>query len=627
MMHRKCLFRFPRSAWAIWLLAFAMAFAAQAAAPATAGSTGDDVLRYVTHTIDWYRRVSVVDQMSIHSQEVLFRDTVHEQSRKALDLGLNFATAQAAVLSNGSSAAAGGADARKLAQAATVAAQRVSQIQGELDQLQPRIDAAPADAKPALIAQRDKLTAELNLAKARQNVVQDLIGFQSDGASAGLAQKIEDLRRSVGATGNDITKPAPAASAPQVFRAESTGILGLISELFSLSHRMGEVHDLTNQTAALIQHNQKLRDPIRAELVDALHRADALAATTQTTDPRELDRQRQQIDAVTSRFKLLAAAGLPLREQSTALGAVQTNLEQWHATLGRLYGSILRTLGIRLGAIAAAIIVLLGISSLWKRATFKYVSDVRRRRQFLLIRRIAVGTVIVLILIAGVVTELSSLATFAGLITAGIAVALQTVILSGAAHFFFMGRYGVRVGDRVTISGITGDVAEIGVFRLYLIELTATSNGRDLNPTGRIVVFSNSVLFQPSAFYKQIPGIDYTWHEIAMTLSPDTDYHLAEKRLLEAVQSVYSEYGANIERQFEEVKESIHFAMATPRPQGRLRFVEAGLEFAVRYPVELHRSAEIDDLMTRRLLDTINAEPRLRLVATSPPKLQPTPPT
>ena len=102
------------------------------------------------------------------------------------------------------------------------------------------------------------------------------------------------------------------------------------------------------------------------------------------------------------------------------------------------------------------------------------------------VRRVVVAGVVVLIVVVGVMTEVGSLATFAGLITAGIAVALQTVILSGVAYFFFIGRFGVRVGDRVTISGITGDVVEIGILRLYLAELAGKPT--DLHPTGRIVV-------------------------------------------------------------------------------------------------------------------------------------------
>ena len=114
--------------------------------------------------------------------------------------------------------------------------------------------------------------------------------------------------------------------------------------------------------------------------------------------------------------------------------------------------------------------------------------------------------------------------------------ALQSIILAGVAYFFVVGRYGIRLGDRVTVNGITGDVVDTGLFRFYLMELAGT--GFDLHPTGRIVVFSNAVLFQSTALYKQIPGAEYTWHEVLMTLSPDSDYKLAQDLLMAAVQSV-----------------------------------------------------------------------------------------
>ncbi len=79
----------------------------------------------------------------------------------------------------------------------------------------------------------------------------------------------------------------------------------------------------------------------------------------------------------------------------------------------------------------------------------------------MVVRRIVIGAVVLINVIASVVNEICSLATFARFITAGVAVALQTVILSGVAYFFFIGRFGVRQGDRVTINGITGDVIEI----------------------------------------------------------------------------------------------------------------------------------------------------------------------
>ena len=88
---------------------------------------------------------------------------------------------------------------------------------------------------------------------------------------------------------------------------------------------------------------------------------------------------------------------------------------------------------------------------------------------------------------------------------------------------------------------MTGDVIDLGLVKLSLMELGG--NGNDRQPTGRVVVFSNAIVFQPSGnFFKQIPGTNFVWNEVTLTLSPDCDYRLAEKRLLEAVEEVFARY-------------------------------------------------------------------------------------
>jgi len=48
---------------------------------------------------------------------------------------------------------------------------------------------------------------------------------------------------------------------------------------------------------------------------------------------------------------------------------------------------------------------------------------------------------------------------------------LLVVLLSVAAYFFIVGRYGIKVGDRITISSVTGDVIDVGLVRFYMMEL------------------------------------------------------------------------------------------------------------------------------------------------------------
>jgi len=263
----------------------------------------------------------------------------------------------------------------------------------------------------------------------------------------------------------------------------------------------------------------------------------------------------------------------------------------------------------------------LALGEVWKRATFRYVHDFRRRYQFLLLRRILLWFVIAITVAFALATEIGSLATFAGLITAGIAVALQNVILAVAGYFFLIGRYGVRVGDRVQISGVTGDVLDIGLVRIHLMEMSGSGNY--IQPTGRVVVFSNSIVFQPTAsFYKQIPGTNFLWHEVSLTLAPDSDVPIAESRLLGAVETVYAEYKDRIEQEYRQMQTQLNVRAVAPKPVSRLRLAQSGLEVVIRYPVELDNAAEIDDRITRELLNALGQEPKLRLVGSGTPNIQ-----
>lgn len=621
-----------------------LAIRAQAAAPPTQPDPGKQLIQFLTHECDWYRRVSTFAHGPVTPEEILVQEAVTTNGQQAIQQSFIFGQREAVALTEAAPAApnkgAANGQADRLAQLLTAATQRVSDYRSQLDAIDQQVQSASATSRPVLAARREKISSELNLALARQDVLQRLADFAAEGTGGTLLHQVDELRSTVpDAEGGEeaatpaaaTTQPAAATaaaagaaaagSAEQPMRLSSMGLLGLVEEMFSLAHKSTDLKDIANQTAGVQAALEQLRKPLSTELLDAVHRADALAALKDTDDPKTLAAQRAELDKLTERFNRLSAAAIPLRKAATYLEATHSGLLQWREAVDARYYRAIRYLGTRLAVMGGLILLVLLVSQIWRRATFRYVSDVRRRRQFLFVRRLVVGGIILVIVVAGFVTEFGSLATYAGLLTAGIAVALQSVILSGVSHFFFMGRYGVRVGDRVTINGITGDVIDIGIFRMYMMELNGQPN--NLQPTGRIVVFSNSVLFQPNAFYKQIPGAEYNWHELGLTLSPDSDYHLAEQKLTAAVESVYNEYKDRIEQQHDHARDLLHVQLATPKMQGRFRFVDSGLEFVVRYPVEMRRAAEIDDKITRALLDTIEREPHLKLVATSTPKIQP----
>jgi small-conductance mechanosensitive channel len=218
-------------------------------------------------------------------------------------------------------------------------------------------------------------------------------------------------------------------------------------------------------------------------------------------------------------------------------------------------------------------------------------------------------------LIAGIVgltfaSRLGSVLTFAGLLTAGVALALQNVILSVVGYFFLIGKFGVKVGDRVQIGDVRGEIVDIGLVRLHLVELRGA--GADI-PTGRVVAYSNSIVFQPAGLFKQIPGTNFVWHEVTLTLSPETDYANVKKRLLEAVDGVLADYREEMERQSRRLETFGAAPASSLRPRSQLRFTPVGLDVIIRFPVDLRQAAEIDEQITRELLKALAREPEMKL--------------
>jgi len=143
-------------------------------------------------------------------------------------------------------------------------------------------------------------------------------------------------------------------------------------------------------------------------------------------------------------------------------------------------------------------------------------------------------------------------------------------------------------------------------------------------PTGRVTVFPNSVVFQPNGnFSKQLPGSNLAWNELRLTLAPECDYRLAERRLAGIVNDVFRRYRDTLQREYRGLERSLNQPIELPQPQSRLRLSETGIELVIRYPVQFKRAAQTADEIARRLVDTIKHEPALRLVTPGIPLIQP----
>lgn len=601
-----------------------------------ANSDSPEIIPYLEKTIAWYRQLTVQETMVADPNDAMVVNGDQQIGNQVVQLAFDFARTVEATGSN--QPANGGADSSQyqaLQQLSSKLDQDVKELQGEVDGVKQKLANAPGSQRAQLTSTLAETQSELDLANARRDAVRSMAEFVG-GASTyglgatGLRAQIEALARTVPGA---LTKPPTTslesggaaaslqlnpASVPR--KAEPSGLWALSADLFSLSRNIHSLDDAIQSTEALTKTSNQLRAPYVDTLKQLSSQGDVLAKQADTADATALNQEKKDLDALTAQFKQSSKLVLPLSKQAVLLGLYQRNLIDWQNKLQSQYQEEMRGLLVRLALLGAILAVVAGVSELSRRAIFRYVHDVRRRYQFMLLRRIVLWFTIALIIAFAFASELGSVATFAGLITAGVAVALQSVILSIAGYFFLIGRFGIRVGDRVHIAGVTGEVVDIGLVRLHLMEL---GGGRE-TPSGRVVAFPNSIVFQSTAgLFKQIPGTNFVWHEIAVTLSPDSDYSAVEERVRGAVDAAFADYREEIQRQ-QRLMERTLTSTTVPalRPNFRLHFTPSGLEVVVRFPVDSGHAAEIDNQLTRELLKAMNRAPALKVADSGAPTVR-----
>ncbi|MGA9509216.1 MAG: mechanosensitive ion channel protein MscS [Candidatus Sulfotelmatobacter sp.] len=595
---------------------------------------GAAALHHLNQIISWYRHSTTGIQAVGLPSDAIYQDNTQALGAQAVRLAFQSAKAEAALIS--SQQRSGGANQpsgettqqQNLSQMLAKTSSQIDQLQSQIESLNAQIEKAPGSRRGKLISQRDALQGQLELQKALLDAIQKMASFvETNGEIAGgLEGSINQLARSIpevlGSSTSPEKKTTTTTNAPAKPSLANSG--GLISEAMTLYDYMSAMHQIDGVTEET-DHTRDVADQLRTPLRDAMRatiqQSQKLASQPPSGDPQQLQAERQTFQELTERFKQLSAALLPLSQEIVVLNDTKTNFEEWHNSISRESKYVLRSVLVRVCSILLALGVILFLSEIWRRITFRYIGDPRRRRQFLVMRRVVIGFLIVIVLTLGFVSEFSSLATFAGFITAGIAVGLQAVLLSVAAYFFIIGRYGIRVGDRISVAGITGDVVDIGLVRLYLMELGGS--GLDFYPTGRIVVFSNSVLFQTGTpLFKQIPGTEYAWHEVVVMIVPNGNHKAAQEKLVAVVNAVYSRYKEEIERQHAAIERRVDIQVAAPRPEARLQFADAGLELLVRYPVEIRKAPDIDEEMTRKVLELIETDAALKTSVAGVPRIR-----
>lgn len=178
------------------------------------------------------------------------------------------------------------------------------------------------------------------------------------------------------------------------------------------------------------------------------------------------------------------------------------------------------------------------------------------------------------------VTGIRDFGAFLGLITAGLAIALQDLLANLAGWAFILIRRPFAVGDRISIAGHRGDVIDIRLFQTFLMECGEWVDADQ--STGRVIMVPNGFVFKnTTASYTR--GFEYIWDEIPVLLTFESDWKKA-KRLLIDIANEHAQplsQGAQDAVRRAASKQMIFFTQLTPAVYTTVK--DSGVLLTIRY--------------------------------------------
>lgn len=201
---------------------------------------------------------------------------------------------------------------------------------------------------------------------------------------------------------------------------------------------------------------------------------------------------------------------------------------------------------------------------------------------------------------------IQSVATFLGLASAGLAIALSQPLTSFAAWLFIVSQRPFTVGDRIQIGNHSGDVIDIAPFKFTLLEIGGWVDADQ--STGRILYVPNGEIFrQPLANYTT--GFDYIWHEIQVIITFESDWFKAKQLLNDIAKSTVPDVRETARDHLHKASQRFMIYYNDLTPIVYVKVKSNGVALTLRYLCQPRRRRGIQNNLWEAILTAFKADP------------------
>ncbi|MFH5832352.1 mechanosensitive ion channel family protein [Halalkalibaculum sp. DA3122] len=205
---------------------------------------------------------------------------------------------------------------------------------------------------------------------------------------------------------------------------------------------------------------------------------------------------------------------------------------------------------------------------------------------------------------------LQSVATFLGLLSAGLAIALRDPVTDFAGWIFIIWRRPFDVGDRIQIGDTKGDVVDTRVFKFTVLEIGNWVHADQ--STGRVIHIPNHKVFtEPLANYTS--DFEFIWNELEVLVTFESNWKKAKDLLQEIADKHLQDSVTDAEQQVKKASKSylIHYRYLTPIVYTDVK--DSGINLTIRHLSNPRRRRSVGQSIWEDILTEFEKEEDIEL--------------
>ncbi len=237
---------------------------------------------------------------------------------------------------------------------------------------------------------------------------------------------------------------------------------------------------------------------------------------------------------------------------------------------------------------------------IFRKVIFEKIDDVSIRYQWEKTAKYITVFLLLLFLARIWFGAFDSIGTYFGLLSAGLAIAFQDLLVNLAGWIFILTRKPFSVGDRIEIGDTRGDVIDVRIFQFSIIEI---GNWVDADQsTGRIIHIPNGTIFKkPQANFTV--GFEYIWNEIPVLITFESDWKKAKKILSDILKSKTLSLNKEAEKQIKEAAKKFMIFYKNLTPIVYTSVKDSGVMLTLRFLCHVRQRRGNEEIIWETILE------------------------